>query len=119
MTFSIHEIIKEISVHFPNNRNNKIEERRKKVIKPEDVKYREIRYLNMGTCFEISLEQFDEPLGYIEFFLKMSGAIYVNLQGQFHDRDSISKMEVKKGSCLWIEVTYEVINRTLEEACRR
>ena len=100
-------------------RNNTKGERRKRTVKPENITTREIRYLNMGKCFEINLDQFDEPLGYIEFYLKMSGYIYVNSEGQFHNRDSFSKVEVKLGNCLWIELTYEVINQTMEATCTR
>ena len=114
MTFSIGDIVEQITVRFPNNRNNS----HKKNVKSEDIKFRVIRYLNMGKCFEISLQQFNEPLESIEFNLKKSSYIYVNSVGQWHDRDSYSYVVVK-GNCLWIELTYEIINRTLEGTCRR
>ena len=118
MTFSIGDIVEKISVKFPNNRNNEIGERNKKSVRPEDVKFRVLRYLNFGICFEISLQQFNEPLESVQFNLKMSSYIYVNSVGQWHDRDSYSHVVVK-GNCLWIELTYEIINRTLEGTCRR
>ena len=34
-------------------------------------------------------------------------------ESQFHKRDSFSKVEVKLGNCLWIELTYEVINQSV------
>ena len=115
MTFSIGDIVEKITIRFPNNKIG----RHKKSVKSENVKFRVIRYLNMGKCFEISLQQFNEPLESIEFNLKMPSYIYVNSVGQWHDRDSFSKVEVKIGNCLWLELTYEVINRTLERTCRR
>ncbi len=72
-----------------------------------------------ADTFEISLQQFNEPLESVEFNLKMSSYIYVNSVGQWHDQDSFSKVDVKIGNCLWLELTYEVINRTLEGTCRR
>ena len=119
VTFSLNDIVENITIRFPMKRNNTKGERRKRTVKPENIPTREIRYLNMGKCFEINLDQFDEPLGYIEFYLKMSGYIYVNSEGQFHNRDSFSKVEVKLGNCLWIELTYEVINQTMEATCTR
>ena len=119
VTFSFNDIVENITIRFPMKRNNTKGERRKRTVKPENIPTREIRYLNMGKCFEINLDQFDEPLGYIEFYLKMSGYIYVNSEGQFHNRDSFSKVEVKLGNCLWIELTYEVINQTMEGTCTR
>ena len=119
VTFSFNDIVENITIRFPMKRNNTKGERRKRTVKPENITTREIRYLNMGKCFEINLDQFDEPLGYIEFYLKMSGYIYVNSEGQFHNRDSFSKVEVKLGNCLWIELTYEVINQTMEGTCTR
>ena len=115
MTFSIGDIVEQITVRFPNNRNNS----HKKSVKSEDIKFRVIRHLYIGKCFEISLGQFNEPLESIEFNLKMSSYIYVNSVGQWHDQDSFSKVDVKIGNCLWLELTYEVINRTLERTCRR
>ena len=114
MTFSIGDIVEKITIRFPNNKIG----RHKKSVKSENVKFRVIRYLNMGKCFEISLQQFNEPLESIEFNLKMPSYIYVNSVGQWHDRDSYSHVVVK-GNCLWIELTYEIINRTLEGTCRR
>ena len=119
VTFSLNDIVENITIRFPMKRNNTKGERRKRTVKPENIPTREIRYLNMGKCFEINLDQFDEPIGYIEFYLKMSGYIYVNSEGQFHNRDSFSKVEVKLGNCLWIELTYEVINQTMEATCTR
>ena len=119
VTFSLNDIVENITIRFPMKRNNTKGERRKRTVKPENIPTREIRYLNMGKCFEINLDQFDEPIGYIEFYLKMSGYIYVNSVGQFHNRDSFSKVEVKLGNCLWIELTYEVINQTMEGTCTR
>ena len=113
MTFSVDDIVENVTIRFPMKRDKKKGERRRKTVQPKDIKFREIRYRNMGKCFEIDLEQFGEPLGYIEFYLKMSGYIYVNSCGQFHNRDSFSKVEVKLGNCLWIELTYEVINRAI------
>ena len=108
------DIVENVTIRFPMKRQNKIGERRKKTVKPKDISSREIRYRNMGKCFEIKLDQFGEPLGYIEFYLKMSGYIYVNSEGQFHNRDSFSKVEVKLGKFLWIELTYEVsVEKTL------
>ena len=150
VTFSIDDIVENVTIRFPMKRNNTLGERRSKTVKPKDINFREIRYRNMGKCFEISLDQFGEPLGYIEFYLKMSGYIYVNSEGQFHNRDSFSKVayfpamlqiqiqiqaqvqiqkhenksqfhnrdsfskvEVKLGNCLWIELTYEVSNQSV------
>ena len=98
VTFSMDDIVENVTIRFPMKRQNKIGERRKKTVKPKDISSREIRYRNMGKCFEIKLDQFGEPLGYIEFYLKMSGYIYVNSEGQFHNRDSFSKVEVKLGN---------------------
>ena len=109
VTFSVDDIVENVTIHFPMKRDKKKGERRKKTVMPKDIKFREIRYLQMGKCFEINLDQFGEPLGYIEFYLKMSGYIYVNSNGQFHNRDSFSKVEVKLGNCLWIELNFEVL----------
>ena len=92
VTFSIVDLVKNVTIRFPMRRNNKRGERRKKTVQPQDIKSREIKYLNMGKCFEIQLDQFNEPLGYIEFYFKKSGYIYVNSEGQFHNRDSFSKV---------------------------
>ena len=119
VTFSIGEMIENITIRFPMESSNKKGERGKRDVKPEDIEFRVIRYLYRGKCFEISLKQFGEPLEDITFNLKKSSNIYVSSVGQFHDRDSFSKIEVKLGNCLWIDLTYEVINRTLEGACRR
>ena len=113
------DVVESVTIRFPYNWNNKIGERRKKTVKAEDIQFREIKYISLGKCFEINLEQFQEPLGYVRFKLKMSSYIYVNSMGQFLDRDSKSKVQVKLGNCLWIELTYEMINRTLEGTCRR
>ena len=94
VTFSIVDLVKNVTIRFPMKRNNKMGERRKKTVQPQDIKSREIKYLNMGKCFEIQLDQFNEPLGYIEFYFKKSGYIYVNSEGQFHNRDSFSKVGV-------------------------
>ena len=115
VTFSFDDIVKNVTIRFPMKRKNKKGERRKKTVEPKDIASKEIRYLNTGKCFEINLDQFGEPLGYIEFYLKMSGYIYVNSGGQFHNRDSFSKVEVKLGNCLWIELTYEVNNRAINQ----
>ena len=108
VTFSIVDLVKNVTIRFPMKRNNKKGERRKKTVQPQDIKSREIKYLNMGKCFEIQLDQFNEPLGYIEFYFKKSGYIYVNSEGQFHNRDSFSKVRA------WFVLPAQLIHWSLE-----
>merc|ERR1712090_73041 len=56
VTFSMDDIVENVTIRFPMKRKNKKGERRKKTVKPKDISSREIRYRNMGKCFEINLE---------------------------------------------------------------
>jgi hypothetical protein len=115
VTYSFYQLVEEIKIGYPADENNKS----KKTLKPEEIVVRLVKYPTLGKCFEIKLEQFGETLEYVRFNIKERGYIYVNIGGQFINRDSQSKVEVNTKECLWIELTYEVMIQNEETNCRK
>ena len=97
VTFTLDEVIKNLLVMFAEGG----ESGNKKVYLPEQIESHVIQHPNLGVCYEIQLAQFKRQLEYVTFVFKAEGYVWVNIKGQFHNRDSFSKVEVKKGHCLF------------------
>ena len=65
----------------------------------KDIKTRTIRVPSMGKCYEINLEQFNASIVKATLVFKMEGYVWVNMNGQFHNQDSHSKLVVKTAHC--------------------
>ena len=115
VTHSLSDLLDRMEIGFPNNRNNE----RLRTLTWETVVAREINYIVYGKCFEIDLAQFQEPLQFVQFYLKMDGYIFVNMNGHFHNMDSYSKVPVVLKKCLFIDFTYEIMIQNDEKNCRK
>ena len=115
VTYRLDEVIKSLLVRFAKGGDGGT----KRMYLPEQIQSHVIRHPNLGVCYELQLAQFKRPLEYVKFVFKVEGFVWVNVEGQFHNRDSFSKVEVKMGHCLFIEMTYEVVIQTEEVNCRR
>ena len=108
------ELIDIISVGFPLNKQSQS----RITLTADAIKTNEIKYQNLGKCFEVDLAQFAEPLEYILVVLKLPGYVYVNMKGNFFNADSYSKVEVKLKQCMFIELTYELMHHISDGSCR-
>ena len=103
------------SVVFPLNNANTTHQ----ILYPNDIEHHLIKHSSLGKCFEISLDQFQEPLAHVLIYTKLPAYIYTNIAGQFRHSDSYSKVEVKPKHSLFIELSYEVIMQNEDTACKR
>ena len=115
VTNSLSDLLDRMEIGFPVNKNNE----RLRTLTSETVVAREINYIVYGKCFEIDLAQFNEPLQFVQFYLKMDGYVFVNMNGHFHNMDSYSKVPVVLKQCLFIDFTYEIMIQNDVKNCKK
>lgn len=115
ITYGKAELIDTMDVRFPLDKEKKT----KINLNADAIQTREIKYPTLGKCFEVDLAQFAEPLESVYIKLKLPGYVYVNIKGNFFNADSYSKVEVKLRHCLYIELTYELMNHMSDDTCRK
>ena len=78
----------------------------------------EIGYRTFGRCFEIQMSGELDSLYYVDFVIKKSIYIYFGTPHNFNNADSKSKLEVKLGQKLYMDISYDILKSNFGENCK-
>ena len=78
----------------------------------------EIGYRTFGRCFEIQMSGELDSLYYVDFVIKKSIYIYFGTPHNFNNADSQSKLEVKLGQKLYMDISYDILKSNFGDNCK-